>query len=81
MNLKVTKIQQDVLDKMNDGWELGRDNFLYGRSRVQQGGLGRGGRTQTVSWNTIRGLLKRGLIREIHGFPDIRYVIIKEQIK
>ena len=32
--------QQRVIDRMNDGWELGRDRTMLGRCWMQDGGIG-----------------------------------------
>lgn len=62
--MKLTKSQQDILDKMANGWELAQSSAIGGRYRcwIQQGGAGRGGQSETVSFNTVRALLNRNLI-------------------
>ena len=73
---KLSEAQQDVLDKMRSGWELGRSERGRDDARywMQQGGLGRGGQTQNVSYATVRALLKLGLITSGKwSFPTIKY--------
>lgn len=61
--MKLSKVQQDVLDKMRNGWELGIDTALYEYYWMQQGGLGKGGKSQNVSKATVRALVNRNLIK------------------
>jgi len=77
MITKLTKVQQDVLDKMNDGWELGC--YINSGCNLQKGGLGRGGQTQRVSHATVTSLYQKHLIRQIYGFPAVHYVLIEAE--
>lgn len=60
--MKISKTQQDIIDKMTNGWELGLSMGLSGGFWIQQGGLGKGGTSQTVSRGTIRALLNKKLV-------------------
>ena len=59
---KLTPIQQEVIDLMKQGWELGSSLDLSGRCWLQKGGLGRGGESKTVTSSTIRTLDYLGFI-------------------
>lgn len=61
--MKLSKVQQSILDLMANGWELAISGDIGGRCWIQQGGAGRGGETQEVSFNTVRALLNRNLIK------------------
>lgn len=70
--MKLSRVQQDVIDKMRNGWELGC--YSMSGCRLQKGGLGKGGETQIVSHSTVHSLYKKGLIQQIYGFPATRYI-------
>lgn len=75
---KPTKPQLEVLRKMRDGWELGESMDMNGRSRLQQGGLGKGGETITISHPTVWALWTRKFIEVPLGgnsFPTRRFVL------
>jgi len=67
--MKLTEKQQQVIDLMQDGWQLGRDNHNNGRSWLQKGGIGHGGESVSVSRSTVDSLEKKGLIKSKWGFP------------
>ena len=68
--MKLTRLQANVIDALKNGWELGRSATSEGRWWLQQGGLGRGGKTIDVHTNTALALMKRGLIENKRwGFP------------
>ncbi len=67
--MKLTEKQQQVIDLMQDGWQLGRDNHNNGRSWLQKNGIGRGGESIDVSRSTVNSLEKKGLIKGKWGFP------------
>ena len=77
--MKVNAKQQDVLDKMANGWQLGYPTGVYspGWYDLQKGGQGRGGETMRIHGNTITALEKRGLIKQIYGFPTSKYILVK----
>ena len=62
---KLSKAQQDVIDKMRDGWQLGRNTSISYATPcwIQEGGIGYGGKTQNVSRSTFRALWNKGLIK------------------
>ena len=60
---KLSQRQQEVLDLMNAGWELGLDIAFHGQPWLQKGGLGRGGDSKRISHATLFALHKRGLIK------------------
>jgi len=74
--MNLSKVQQGVIDKMNDDWELGC--YTMGGCTLQKGGLGKGGEAERVSHATVTSLYQKRFIRQIYGFPAIRYVLIKE---
>ena len=60
--MKATKTQLDILQKMNDGWELGYYQGLVASCNLKEGGIGRGGQSQQVKTNTFFALWMKGLI-------------------
>ena len=78
--MKLTAKQQDILDKMANGWELGYHAFgPDGWHCIQQGRLGYGGESHSVNANTVQALYRRGLIKQIYGFPISKYILVKEE--
>jgi len=73
--MKLSKLQQEVIDLMNNGWELGRDVTYNGRCWMQKGGLGCGGNTKKVGHNTVHALYRKGLIEEHYRFPTAKYTL------
>lgn len=53
---KLTEQQQEVINLMKNGWELGVDVGINGRCWLQKGGCGRGGETKPVKHSTLRTL-------------------------
>ena len=81
--MKLSKTQQEVINKMKDGWELGRTTMgLYSpRCWLQKGGLGKGGPTIDVSWATVKALhFHHQLISQIEDFPTIRYKLTQKGV-
>ena len=78
MAKKLTRVQEALLEKLRNGWEAGTDNSLEGRSRIQRGGLGRGGPSETVRIDTLIALDKAGHIRCEYGYPTKRWVVISD---
>lgn len=77
---KLTPIQQEVIDLINQGWELGSSVSLDGRCWIQKGGLGKGGETKTVSSSTVRTLEYLGYIeRGERHFPTLHYRLKTEK--
>lgn len=79
--MKLNAKQQDVLDKMANGWQLGysvegRDSGWYS---LQKGGQGFGGESIHLHGNTVDALHRRGLIKQVYGFPTSTYILVKEK--
>lgn len=71
---KLTPIQQEVIDLMKQGWELGGSMGIGSRSWLQKGGLGKGGESKEVKSSTVHTLEYLGYIErgESH-FPTLHY--------
>lgn len=74
--MKLSESQQLVIDKMNEGWELGYDNYSF-TTWLQKNGIGRGGETIDIRNATLFALYKKGLIQEHYNFPISKYTLIK----
>lgn len=61
--MKLSEAQQDVIGKMDDGWELGHHIGLVGWYWLQKGQLRCGGETAKVGANTAHSLYRKGLIK------------------
>ena len=71
---KLNPIQQEVIDLINQGWELGSDTTINGRCWMQKGGLGKGGESKNVSHSTVHVLEYLGYIeRGERHFPILHY--------
>lgn len=70
----LTKRMQEIVDLMNEGWEIGRSISCDSRVWIQSNGVGRGGESQTVHSNTFFGLLNRNVIECTSStFPTAKY--------
>ena len=71
---KLTPTQQEVIDLIKQGWELGSSLSIDGRCWIQKGGLGKGGEAKNVSSSTVHTLEYLGYIErgESH-FPTLHY--------
>lgn len=68
--MKLSKVQQHVIGCMKDGWELGVMTDANGGCWLQQGGLGHGGKSETVSSATLYALLRMELVAfDEYHFP------------
>ncbi len=77
---KLTTTQQEVIDLIKQGWELGNDLSINGRSWIQKGGLGKGGESKDVSSSTVRTLEYLGYIeRGERHFPTLHYRLKTEK--
>lgn len=75
MKLKLSKVQQNILDLMNTDWELS-ESLTSRRYWLQQGGSGKGGDTKKVASSTVSFLLKNNLIElNERKFPKATYKI------
>lgn len=73
--MKLSKVQQNILELMNNGWELA-ESLSNGRYWLQLGGSGKGGDTKKVASNTVSILLKNNLIEvNERKFPKATYKI------
>jgi len=71
---KLSKAQWAVLRKMRSGWELGRDEGMDRGCLIQKGGIGRGGKAETVSILTLIALERGGFIKQgKRGYPTTKY--------
>lgn len=72
--MKLSKRQQEVLDLMIAGWELGKDMSAQGSAWLQKDGLGKGGAIVRVRQNTFYSLCRLALIKVTwERFPIKRY--------
>ena len=80
MMTKLTKLQQHVVGRMNEGWALGLSTGIAPNAWLQQNGLGRGGATEKVNIATFSGLHRRGVIRNKNTsqFPSVAYVLTEK---
>ena len=75
--MKLSKKLIEILELMNNGWELGRDHHMC-RWWLQKGGLGYGGDAIRLHGRTkVRMLLSEGLIEDDgkHHFPTTPYYL------
>ena len=71
MTFRLTKKRLAVLQKLTQGWELGTTAGARSPSftTLQQGGIGRGGKTIDVDYNVVFALYKEGLLWHRYSFP------------
>ena len=74
--MKLNLKQQDVLNKMANGWQLGYTIGVHspGWYDLQKDGQGR----VRIHGNTVDALERRGLIKRIYGFPTSKYVLVSK---
>lgn len=61
--MKLPERQREVLALLLTGdWEIGINRGLHVRAWIQKGGLGKGGESQDVNFNTFHSLYIKGLI-------------------
>ena len=77
---KLTPLQQEVIDLIGQGWELGSSLGIDGRCWIQKSGLGKGGESKNVSSSTVRTLEYLGYIErgESH-FPTLHYKLKEDK--
>ena len=76
--MKLSKKLIEILELMNNGWELGFDDGFTSHWRIQQGGLGKGGNAIYPHGRTkIITLIEEGLITNDgkHHFPTTPYFL------
>jgi len=73
--MKLSKTQSTVIKLMREGWEMGRStSFNDNRIWLQKNGIGRGGETFEVRFNTYSALGNRELIKlKEQRFPTSLY--------
>lgn len=77
---KLTPIQQEVIDLIKEGWELGSDLTINGSSWLQYKGLGKGGKSKKVSSATIHTLEYLGYIeRASSKFPTLHWKLKEDK--
>lgn len=79
---RLTKKRLDILRKLTQGWELGTTSGGRGPSftTLQQGGIGRGGKTIDVDYNMVFALCEQGLLQSRYSFPT-RYWILTNKAR
>lgn len=79
--MKLSKAQQELLNLMNSGWELGRYGGAEPRYSIQEGGLGRGGKAKTVNIKTVWALLDRRLIKQVNdsSWYPTKFIVVSKQ--
>jgi len=71
---KLSARQQEVIDLLSNGWELGWGLDIGGTCWIQKGGAGRGGESRKVSIATARALREAGKVVCVENkFPTARY--------
>lgn len=78
--MRLGEKQKEILNLMNNGWELGRNLTMQGNYWLQKGGCGRGGETKhDISPDSVHGIYKKGLIRvNKKSFPLETYELTGE---
>jgi hypothetical protein len=73
---KLSLIQLSVLIHLNTGWELGHNRGYGSRAWIQKGGVGKGGKSKTISQATFTVLLQMKAIEMWDGgYPTDKYCI------
>ena len=76
MARKLSLLQQHVIDRLQEGWELGQSMTTGGHCWMQRGGLGKGGTAENVLNSTLYALVRRNLIEVVERqFPTRRYAL------
>ena len=72
--MKLSVLQQKVIDLMNEGWELGLTQGFCPRAWLQKNGLGKGGETLNISVATLYSLERNKLIvSQGYSYPTRTY--------
>ena len=77
---KLSKTQQEVVNLINDGWELGMQTGLTGRYWIQKGGLCCGGESKNISSATVHALEREGLIIRVAKRKNDQYWLIRFEL-
>lgn len=78
MAKKLSKVQQEIVDLMKEGWELGVSLSFSGNysCRVQKDGLGNGGATKYFSVSTFKALENKGILKiKSNEFRNKKYAL------
>ncbi len=68
--IKLSKNQQEVVNRIKEGWALCVSNSFNRRVWLQKDGCGRGGDTEPVHGSTFYALYKRELVElKKDGYP------------
>ena len=79
--MKLSPVQQKVIDLMKQGWEMGVSMTMDSRVWLQEDGVGRGGKSQKVNANTFFSLCSKGLIElKAQSFPTSKYGLTEKGI-
>ncbi|MCK4244940.1 MAG: hypothetical protein KAX20_04880 [Candidatus Omnitrophica bacterium] len=73
--MKLSKKQQEVVELLKKGWELGCFGAYGTGCRLQEGGLGKGGEAKNFSSATIRALYDKGLIIQKDNSINPPYIL------
>ena len=78
--MKLSKAQQNVIDKMTSGWQLQVAHSIGSRSCwLQQGIFGEGGTSEDVKYSTLDALFRKGLIDQVgrvHGIMTFKLTLV-----
>ena len=78
-NATLSPAQQHVVERLRSGWALSLTLTPTGHYWLPQGGLGRGGATESVHTNTAYALRIRGVIQSIRrAFPVEEFQLAAE---
>lgn len=76
---KLSKTQIELLRLMNNGWELGSSMTLNDGCYIQQDGIGKGGKSQSVNSNTLDSLYYHKCITiNFESFPSRHYKLTEK---
>jgi hypothetical protein len=79
--IKLTPVQKEVLRLINEeGYELGTYSGYHSSVSLQKGGLGKGGKTHKITWETFSGLQTKNLIEACPKDPERHYSLTAYKI-
>lgn len=74
--IKLSPTQIDIIQKMRDGWELGRNCGYRSSVWMQKNGIGRGGESKDLSISTFQILWEKKIITVIRiGYSTTVYAL------
>ncbi len=72
--MKLSKTQKEVIQLMREGWQAGWTVGIKPRTRIQNGGIGKGGESKTLNSNTFFSLIDKKLIEQTgERYPSKKY--------